>query len=108
MILVAGGTGRLGSLLVRRFAERGQEVRVLTRDRSRAEHLGGSACAVVVGDVRDPSSLEPAMVGVDVVVSAIQGFAGPGRVTPATVDDQGNVNLIDAAAATGADVVLMS
>lgn len=31
------------------------------------------------------------------VVSAVHGFAGPGGVSPATVDCQGNINLIDAA-----------
>lgn len=108
MILVAGGTGRLGSLLVTRFAERGQDVRVLTRDASRAGHLRGSATEVVVGDVRDPDSLEHAVRGIDLVVSAVQGFAGPGRVTPTSVDDRGNAHLIDAAAAAGADVVLVS
>ena len=48
------------------------------------------------------------MEGVNVVVSAVQGFAGPGRVTPASVDRDGNANLVDAAVAAGADVVLMS
>ena len=48
------------------------------------------------------------MVGVATVVSAVQGFAGPGRVTPESVDRAGNVHLIDAAEAAGADVVLMS
>ena len=41
-------------------------------------------------------------------MSAIQGFTGPGGVSPATVDYQGNVNLIDAARAAGAQFVLMS
>jgi len=108
MILVAGGTGRLGSLLVTRLAESGQAVRVVTRHPPRAAHLLGSATEVVVGDVRDPDSLERAVAGVDVVVSAVQGFAGPGRVSPASVDDRGNAHLIDAAAAAGADFVLLS
>jgi hypothetical protein len=48
------------------------------------------------------------VAGVRVVVSAIHGFAGPGRVTPASVDRDGNANLVAAAKAAGADVVLMS
>jgi uncharacterized protein YbjT (DUF2867 family) len=48
------------------------------------------------------------MEDVTTVVSAVQGFAGPGRVTPASVDRDGNANLVDVAAAAGADVVLMS
>ena len=39
MILVAGGSGRLGSLLVNRLAAGGESVRVLTRARDRAAHL---------------------------------------------------------------------
>ena len=41
-------------------------------------------------------------------MSAVQGFDGPGRVSPASVDRDGNINLIDAAAGVGADVVLVS
>ena len=48
------------------------------------------------------------MQGVATVVSAVQGFAGPGRVTPASVDRDGNAHLVDAAAAVGAHVVMMS
>ncbi len=42
------------------------------------------------------------------MVSAVQGFAGPGRVSPASVDREGNRHLVDAAAATGAAMVLVS
>jgi uncharacterized protein YbjT (DUF2867 family) len=108
MILVAGGTGRLGTLVVRRLTDRGLPVRVLTRDRARAQHLDGTSAEVVVGDVRDRASLGRAMPGVGTVVSAVHGFAGPGKVTPASVDRDGNNNLVDAAAAAGAEVVMVS
>lgn len=107
MILVAGGTGRLGTRVVLRLAARGLDVRVLTRDPARARHLAGAA-SIVTGDVRDRASLEPSLRGVTTVVSAVHGFAGPGRVSPASVDRDGNANLVDAAAAVGADVVLVS
>jgi len=107
VILVAGGTGRLGTIVVSRLLARGLDVRVLTRDRDRARHLRG-AIDIVVGDVRERASVERAMDDVTTVVSAVHGFAGPGRVTPASVDHAGNVNLVDAASATGAAVVLMS
>jgi uncharacterized protein YbjT (DUF2867 family) len=108
MILVAGGTGRLGTLLVGRLAAGGLDVRVLTRDPARARHLADSATEIVEGDVRDRASIDAAMRGIATVVSAVHGFAGPGRVTPASVDRDGNANLVDSAAATGADVVLLS
>jgi NADH dehydrogenase len=106
MILVAGGTGRLGQVLVPVLRANGSEVRVLTRDRHRARGLEG--VEVVVGDVRDPATLDAAVDGAEVVVSAVHGFAGPGRVTPASVDRAGNAHLVDAARRTGADVVLLS
>jgi uncharacterized protein YbjT (DUF2867 family) len=108
MILVAGGTGRLGTLVVAQLAQRGARVRVLTRDPARAEHLRSAGAQVARGDVRDPSSIGRAMGGVTTMVSAVHGFAGPGRVTPDSVDRDGNAHLVAAAAAARADVVLVS
>jgi NADH dehydrogenase len=108
MILVTGGTGRLGTLVVTGLAARGLDVRVFTRDAARAERLTGIATSVVVGDVRNRASIDAAMRDVTTVVSAVHGFVGPGRVTPDSVDRHGNANLIDAAVTVGADVVLMS
>jgi uncharacterized protein YbjT (DUF2867 family) len=108
VILVAGGTGRLGTLVVRRLVGRGLDVRVFTRNPDRAAHLAAERLQVVIGDVRDRESVRQATEGVDVVVSAVHGFVGPKGVSPVTVDRDGNANLIDAAKAAGADVVLMS
>lgn len=108
MILLAGGTGRLGTALATRLAGRGLPVRVLTRDPARAAHLSAQRIEVVTGDVRDPASLARAVRGAQVVVSAVHGFAGTRGASPATVDHQGNVHLIDAARAAGAEFVLMS
>jgi uncharacterized protein YbjT (DUF2867 family) len=58
--------------------------------------------------VRDREGLVPAFDGVTAVVSAVQGFAGPGKVTPASVDRDGNAHLVDLAGEVGADVVLLS
>lgn len=108
MILVAGGTGRLGSQVVRSLNESGRPVRVLTRDAARASEFADSAIEIATGDVRNPTTLPPALEGVEVVVSAVHGFAGPGGVTPRSVDRDGNRNLIRAAEAVGARFVLVS
>ncbi len=108
MILVAGGTGRLGRALTARLTRRGLPVRVLTRDPARAASLAGQGVEAVTGDVRDRGSLPAAVSGVSVVVSAVHGFAGSGGVSPATVNQRGNINLIDAARDAGARIVLMS
>lgn len=107
MILIAGGTGRLGTHVVNQLTQRGLEVRVLTRDTKRARHLG-DRIQVAKGDVRDPRSLAPAFAGVDVVIAAVHGFAGSRGSSPVTVDRGGNANLTDAAKTAGAHLVLMS
>jgi uncharacterized protein YbjT (DUF2867 family) len=103
----------LGTLLVRQLSEAGFPVRVLTREADRTGHLsagerGAGHVEVVTGDVRDRGTLYSAFAGVDTVVSAVQGFAGKDGVSPASVDRDGNVNLIGAARDAGADMVLMS
>jgi uncharacterized protein YbjT (DUF2867 family) len=108
VILIAGGTGRLGTLVVNRLVNRELIVRVLTRDPARAAHLAGDHVEVVTGDVRNRASLRPATDGVDVVVSAVQGFTDLRSSSPATVDRDGNANLIDATKAAGAHFVLVS
>lgn len=108
MILVAGGTGTLGSRLVQRLVARGLAVRVLTRDPARASAQDGALLQVVQGDVRDLASLQRATRGVETVVSAVHGFAGSGGVSPASVDRDGNAHLNAAAEAAGAAFALMS
>ena len=108
VIVVAGGTGTLGTRLVPRLAEAGLTVRVLTRDPARAGHLAGPGVEVVHGDVRDPARVARALRGAGTVISAVHGFAGPGGVSPASVDRAGNAHLVAAAARTGAAFVLVS
>lgn len=108
MILVAGGTGRLGSLVANRLVEDGHPVRVLSRGLAPQQGTLAPDVVKIRGDVRDPTSLSGAMADVDVVVSCVQGFVGPGGVTPETVDKEGNQNLVDAAKRQGADVVMVS
>jgi NADH dehydrogenase len=107
VIVVAGGTGTLGTRLIPRLTGQGLAVRVLTRDPARAARLGPGV-EVVHGDVRDPAAVAAALRGASTVVSAVHGFAGPGRISPASVDRAGNAHLIDAAARTGAAFVLVS
>ncbi len=108
-VLVAGGTGTLGRLVVGRLAARGLRVRVLTRDPARARPLEGAGVEVATGDVRDAEAVARAMAGVRTVVSAMHGFVGPDAGGPEAVDWRGNLNLIRAASAAGAEhLVLLS
>jgi len=102
MILLAGGTGHLGVPLTKLLAARGDRVRVLSRDPSRARARVPAEVELVAGDVRDASSLGPALAGVVTVISAVTGF-GPGGAGPQRVDLAGNENLIAAATAAGVE-----
>ena len=107
MILVAGGTGALGTQLVRRLLTRGFRVRVLSRSAASAKHLADPQLEVVEGDIRDQRSLERATAGVATVVSAVHGFLD--REGPRAIDRDGNSNLVAAARAAGAEhFVLLS
>lgn len=101
MILIAGATGHLGPTLVELLTSRGERIRVLTRDPARARRVFAKDVELVTGDVCNPSSLAPALAGVETVVSAVTGF-GPGGGGPRAVDLQGNENLIAAAEAADA------
>jgi hypothetical protein len=57
---------------------------------------------------RVASDVQRAVDGTQVVVSAVHGFAGPGGVSPASIDRDGNRNLIDAAVRSHATIILMS
>jgi len=108
VIAVAGGTGLLGSRLVAALIAQGEEVRVLTRDRSRAGAALGTTPEIVEVDVRHPDGLAEAVQGAATVVSAFHGFLGGRGEGPEEVDRQGNANLIAAAQDAGSAVVLMS
>ncbi|HET6167338.1 MAG TPA: NmrA family NAD(P)-binding protein [Marmoricola sp.] len=69
MIVVAGGTGELGTAVVRRLLAQGRDVAVIARSPAsadRAERIGASTLA---GDLRDPDSLAGICDGVDAVVA---------------------------------------
>jgi uncharacterized protein YbjT (DUF2867 family) len=61
-ILVTGGTGRIGSGVLRELKKRGEDVRVLVRKKGTSLPDG---VEVAVGDLLDPVSVQKAMDGVD-------------------------------------------
>jgi NADH dehydrogenase len=108
VILVVGGTGHLGRRVVDRLIDSGQAVRVMARRAEDAQDLDAAGVELFAGDVRNPRACTAAATGASVVISAVQGFAGPGKQSPEEVDRDGNRALTDAAMAAGADLVLLS
>ena len=108
MIVVAGGSGLLGRQVVSDLLARGERVRVLVRDPARARTVLGEDVEVLARDVRQAAGLGEAIDGASAVVSAMHGFLGGRGAGPVEVDQRGNANLVNAATAAGASVVLAS
>ena len=63
--LVTGGAGFVGTHLVRALVERGDELRLLLRRTTRADHLNDIDCERASGDVTDRRAVRRAMEGVE-------------------------------------------
>jgi nucleoside-diphosphate-sugar epimerase len=94
-LLVTGATGKVGSRLARRLAERGHQVRGLVRDRSRAAELG--EIELVEGDLLDAASLTAAVRGIGAVVHCAAFFRGATAEQAHAVNDVGTQHLAHAA-----------
>ena len=101
-VLVVGATGDLGGRVVRELLKRGKHVRALVREGSDAEALAAEGVEIARGDLLEPDSLERALRGARAVLTTATGYTRNGASNPA-VDDQGNRNLVDAAARTGVE-----
>jgi uncharacterized protein YbjT (DUF2867 family) len=104
-IVVAGGTGLLGSEITRHLLDAGYEVAVLSRSGG-ALNPPDSRALRLQGDVTDPASLEGKLIGADIVVDAVQFPNSPvedpkkGR-TFEQFDLGGTKNLVDASRMQG-------
>ncbi|WP_158277325.1 SDR family oxidoreductase [Opitutus sp. ER46] len=105
MNLVIGSTGLLGLEICRQLRARGQPVRALIRPSAEAGKratLQGLAVQLMEGDLREPSSLRRACAGISTVIStASSTFSRQPGDSIATVDQEGQLALIDAAKGAG-------
>ena len=101
MILVVGATGNLGGAVTRMLLAQGQPVRILARSQSNYQPLAEAGAQVVLGDLKQRSSLDPACQGADTVITTANSAARGGEDTVQTVDLEGNRHLIDAAKTAG-------
>jgi uncharacterized protein YbjT (DUF2867 family) len=69
MILVVGGTGQVGSAVVRGLQGRGASVAAFLRPATDGAAVAAAGVRIARGDLRDPSSLRAVCDGVDCVVA---------------------------------------
>lgn len=74
-LLITGGTGTFGNAVLHRFLEAGlKEIRIFSRDEKKQEDMriayANPALRFILGDVRDPHSLDEAAQGVDYIFHA--------------------------------------
>jgi UDP-glucose 4-epimerase len=98
-ILVTGATGKIGSRLSTHLAERGDQVRALVRDATRAAKLREHGIELAEGDLIHAASLEAAVRGVDAVVHCAAFFRGATAEQAHEVNDVGTRQLAIAARA---------
>jgi nucleoside-diphosphate-sugar epimerase len=96
-ILVTGATGKVGSRLAKRLAQRGDHVRALVRDSKRAADLREDRIELALGDLLDEGSLAVAVRGVDAVVHCAAFFRGATPEQAHAVNDRGTQHLANAA-----------
>ena len=98
-ILVTGATGKIGSRLVKRLAQRGNRVRALARDATRAVDVLGDGVELFKGDLLDADSLAAAVRGIEAVVHCAAFFRGATAEQAHATNDVGTQQLANAARA---------
>jgi uncharacterized protein YbjT (DUF2867 family) len=99
-VLVAGATGQLGRVIVRKLLTSGARVRALARNRDALSRLASGAEIAPV-DLRDVPKLTEACRGVDHIVATANNNMGKGPTSPSRIDLSAYQNLCAAARNTG-------
>jgi len=98
MILIIGGTGKVGSELVKQMAETKSPARVLVRNAEKAKKVEGLGLEVVVGDLTNLISIEDALKGIEKMF----------LLTPPSPNEADLKNsIIEIAKRTGVDYVVL-
>jgi NADH dehydrogenase len=101
MILVTGGTGFVGSHLIKRMRQENLPVRAVVRNPAKATGLLDLGVEVVPGDVSDKASLERAVQGVERVVHLVGIIQEAPGATFQSVHVDGTRNLVEEARKAG-------
>jgi dihydroflavonol-4-reductase len=98
-VFVTGGSGFIGSVVVRTLVAEGHEPRCLVRPRSRTHRIDAIRCERIEGDVRDAGSVKKGMDGCEGVIHLASPSAWNEIDSPLMdeVIEGGTRNVLDAA-----------
>ena len=101
--LVTGAGGYVGTELVRQLLARQERVRAMVRRSSQASGLEEMGAEVVIADVRDASTLPPALEGVTHVyhIASLFRAAGPSEDVFHEINAEGTRRMLDASIDAG-------
>ncbi|HWP72829.1 MAG TPA: NAD(P)H-binding protein, partial [Gemmatimonadaceae bacterium] len=102
LILVAGASGALGSLIVRRLRAGGYRVRALARNAGKLDALKSVGAEPFPADMLDRAAMDRACAGVSQVVSTANNIVGKGATSCNRIDEPMYRTLGAAAKAAGA------
>jgi len=114
-LLITGGTGSFGNAVLRRFLDTNiNEIRILSRDEKKQDdmrkELGTNKVKFIIGDVRDYTSIDSAMHGVNYVFHAAALKQVPSceffPIEAVKTNVMGTENVLNAAIAHGVEKVV--
>jgi UDP-glucose 4-epimerase len=105
-VLITGATGSLGPSLVRKFCERGYQIRTFSLDSSHKKNLLPENLEVLTGDITNPETVDNIVNGVDMIVHLaallhITNFSLRHRGECKRVNVGGTTNIVQAALKEG-------
>ncbi|MGK7651323.1 NAD(P)H-binding protein [Roseovarius sp. B08] len=99
LFTIFGGTGFLGSRIVRQLSASGHRVRVAARDPGQVEET--AKLTPVEADIRRPDTIGPALEGADGAVNAVSLYVEQGATTFEAIHVKGAARLAQEAKAAG-------
>ncbi|MDB9446412.1 SDR family oxidoreductase [Anabaena sp. CS-542/02] len=79
LVLVAGATGGVGQLVTAYLLQKGMKVRLLTRNAAQATKMFNQQVEIAVGDIRDLTTLTPAMEDINYIICCTGTTAFPSQ-----------------------------
>jgi uncharacterized protein YbjT (DUF2867 family) len=109
-VLVVGATGLVGLEICRRLQQTDHSARALVRrtaDTAKRDELERLGVELLEGDLKDPASLDRACAGIHAIIStASSTLSRQDGDSIRTVDDEGQLALVDAAVRAGVEHVV--